>query len=190
MCKEKNQRDKLWGTQAFLPARAGGPGKASVFRSHAALGSGKVWAGITRWHCYTVFQVLFLPVRVNVQSWQDRQRWSSLGSAGTGRGLQEWGWGGGEGRGQRPGGLVGLWVPKHLSDIVFCEQMTCLKQLSPCYAHLPCRDLQTLFTLVTSWQRRDFRTRLEEDKTGQHCLVGMESPLWDGMCATSQVAEQ
>lgn len=112
------------------------------------------------------------------------------GSAGTGRGLQEWGWGGGEGRGQRPGGLVGLWVPKHLSDIVFCEQMTCLKQLSPCYAHLPCRDLQTLFTLVTSWQRRDFGTRLEEDKTGQHCLVGTESPLWDGMCATSQVAEQ
>lgn len=53
------------------------------------------------------------------------------GSAGTGRGLKEWGWGGGEGRGQRPRGLVGLWVPKHLSDIGFCEQMSCLKQLSP-----------------------------------------------------------
>lgn len=61
------------------------------------------------------------------------------GSAGTGRGLKEWGWGGGEGRGQRPRGLVGLWVPKHLSDIGFCEQMTCLKQLSSCYAHLSCK---------------------------------------------------
>lgn len=74
---QKTKRQAV-GHAGVPPCPGWRPRESIRLRSNAALGNGKVWAGITRWHCYTVFQVLFLPVRVNVQSWQDRQRWSSL----------------------------------------------------------------------------------------------------------------
>lgn len=174
------------GHAGFLPARAGGPGKASVFWSNSVLGSGKVWAGITRWHCYTVFQVLFLPVRVNVQSWQDRQRWSSLGlcwyrarAKGVGLGRRR----GARAAPKRPRRAVGAQTPLW-HWFLWTDDMSQATQLLLCPL-----IMQMLFTLVTSRQRRDFGTRLEEDKTGQHCLEGIQGSLWDGLSATSQVAE-
>lgn len=67
----------FWGAQAFPCASPEVLGEASACRS-TALAQGEGWvSGIARWHCDTVFQLLFLHVRVNVQSWKDRQPWSS-----------------------------------------------------------------------------------------------------------------